>query len=56
MALLDIVVEGYQVEVEEYRGDIGTITDMVIDNENAAIVEIPSGGGGGFEYGFGFIG
>ena len=56
MALLDIVVEGYQVEQEENRGDIGTITDMVVGYENESIIEVPLVvGSGSWEYIFGYV-
>lgn len=57
MALLDIVVEGYQIEQEEARGNIGVITDMVVDYKDEVVVEIPIiVGGGSFEYVFGTVG
>lgn len=56
MALLDIVVGGYQVEQEENRGNIGTITDIVVDFKNESIVEVPLVvGGGDFEFVYGFV-
>lgn len=56
MALLDIVIEGYQVEMEEFRGDIGVLTDIVVDNENESLMEIPQVVGAGGEFGYGFVG
>lgn len=56
MALLDIVVEGYQIEQEENRGDIGTITDMVVGYENESIIEVPLVvGSGDFDFVYGFV-
>lgn len=54
MALLDIVVEQYDICQEQSRNTVGVIQDITIISQNQVIEELPEKTGEDYEIGFGY--